>query len=178
MKTLGLIMLLVGLLLSAGAAQAADLSVYVSCATPQDDGSFSVWFGYTASDTADESGFGYIDDGPGIYVDIVEVGQHDRIAEAMLSPGEDYILFFIDAWYGDEYVYSEAQFDWSTAAPSCEDAQPDEPAAATLDDLGAVNNPQVNDRANACYGAGQQCVSEADWEAGWYLIRKQYGLLN
>ena len=49
------------------------------------------------------------------------------------------------------------------------------------DDRGNVNDPTVNERANACYAGGTlagKCTSEWDWIAGWYLIRFEYGLIS
>lgn len=49
------------------------------------------------------------------------------------------------------------------------------------DDRGNVNDPTVNERANACYTGGAlagKCTSEWDWIAGWYLIRFEYGLIS
>lgn len=174
-----LVLVLINLLLlgnlAAVQAEGADLTVYVSCATPQEDGSILVWFGYNASATADSSSFGYIDDGPGIYADGVEAGKHDRVAEAILSPDEAQIMFYADGWYGEDYVYSEAWFDASMSAPACDDSGGDE-QPVTLDDQGVVNNPYMNDRANTCYDPGQVCTTEDDWVRGYYLIREQYGM--
>jgi len=42
------------------------------------------------------------------------------------------------------------------------------------DDQGIVNNPAINPRANACYSGGTlagTCITAAQWECGWYLIR-------
>lgn len=50
-------------------------------------------------------------------------------------------------------------------------------AAITVDDLGIVNNPTVNSRANSCYEPGQVCATEQDWIVGYYLIRQQYGMI-
>jgi hypothetical protein len=48
-----------------------------------------------------------------------------------------------------------------------------------IDDEGNANNPSTNSRANACYTGGsmaETCVTQADWECGWALIRFEYGL--
>ncbi|MGJ3237931.1 MAG: hypothetical protein ACFE0Q_04425 [Anaerolineae bacterium] len=50
-----------------------------------------------------------------------------------------------------------------------------------LDDAGNPNNPTTNDRANACFEDGSmagRCETELDWQAGWYLIRYEYGLIT
>jgi hypothetical protein len=50
-----------------------------------------------------------------------------------------------------------------------------------LDDQGNPNDPNDNDRANACYDDGSmagKCLTDWDWEAGWYFIRFEYGLLS
>jgi hypothetical protein len=49
------------------------------------------------------------------------------------------------------------------------------------DDEGNVNDPNDNGRANACYEGGSmagQCDTPEEWEAGWYLIRFEYGLIT
>lgn len=53
-------------------------------------------------------------------------------------------------------------------------------ADAGFDDTGNPNDPDDNDRANACYEGGSmegKCDEEIEWSAGWYLIRYEYGLL-
>jgi hypothetical protein len=53
--------------------------------------------------------------------------------------------------------------------------------ALALDDQGNPNDPNDNDRANACYDDGSmagKCLTDLDWEAGWYFIRFEYGLLS
>lgn len=50
-----------------------------------------------------------------------------------------------------------------------------------VDDEGNVNDPTINERANACFEGGSmagRCDSELDWQAGWYLIRFETGLLT
>lgn len=50
-----------------------------------------------------------------------------------------------------------------------------------FDDHGVINDPQVNERANACYEGGEmagKCLTDWDWEAGWYLIRYRAGLIS
>lgn len=52
---------------------------------------------------------------------------------------------------------------------------------AQSDDQGDPNNPLSNGRANACYAGGSmegKCDTEWEWEAGWYLIRFEYGLIS
>ncbi len=54
-------------------------------------------------------------------------------------------------------------------------------AVPGFDDRGNPNDPRVNERANACYDGGTlagKCDEQAEWDAGWYLIRFEYGLLN
>lgn len=54
-------------------------------------------------------------------------------------------------------------------------------AQSGYDDLGNPNDPRLNDRANACYESGtmaDKCDSELEWQAGWYRIRFEYGLLG
>jgi hypothetical protein len=53
--------------------------------------------------------------------------------------------------------------------------------AFALDDQGNPNDPNVNERANACYEDGSmagKCDSDWEWEGGWYLIRFQSGLIS
>jgi hypothetical protein len=53
--------------------------------------------------------------------------------------------------------------------------------AFALDDQGNPNDPNVNDRANACYEDGSmagKCDTDWEWEGGWYLIRFQAGLIS
>jgi hypothetical protein len=50
-----------------------------------------------------------------------------------------------------------------------------------LDDQGNPNDPNVNERANACYEDGSmagKCNMDWEWEAGWYLIRFEFGLIS
>ena len=50
-----------------------------------------------------------------------------------------------------------------------------------FDDQGDVNDPTDNDRANACYEGGSmdgKCDEEVEWQAGWYLIRYEFGMLT
>jgi hypothetical protein len=52
---------------------------------------------------------------------------------------------------------------------------------AQEDDQGNLNDPNSNDRANACYEGGSmagQCDTMEEWEAGYYLIRWEYGLIT
>lgn len=54
-------------------------------------------------------------------------------------------------------------------------------ALAGFDDQGSTNDPRANERANACYDGGTlagQCDTQAEWDAGWYLIRFEYGLFG
>ena len=54
-------------------------------------------------------------------------------------------------------------------------------AVPGFDDRGNPNDPRVNERANACYDGGTlagKCDTQAEWDAGWYLIRFEYGLLG
>jgi len=49
------------------------------------------------------------------------------------------------------------------------------------DDMGNVNDPGENDRANACYDDGSlayKCDTDWEWECGWYLIRFEYDSLS
>lgn len=53
--------------------------------------------------------------------------------------------------------------------------------AGGFDDRGNSNDPAVNDRANACYEAGTlagKCDSDLEWQAGWYLIRYEFGIFE
>jgi len=50
-----------------------------------------------------------------------------------------------------------------------------------VDDQGNPNDPNVNDRANACFEGGSmagRCEIELHWTAGWYLIRYEYGIFS
>jgi hypothetical protein len=54
-------------------------------------------------------------------------------------------------------------------------------AQEPLDDQGNPNDPNSNDRANACYSGGAmagKCTSEWEWICGWYMIRYDNGLLS
>jgi len=54
-------------------------------------------------------------------------------------------------------------------------------AADSVDDHGNLNDPAINDRANACFEGGSlegKCDSDLLWQAGWYLIRFEHGLLT
>ena len=54
-------------------------------------------------------------------------------------------------------------------------------AVPGFDDRGNPNDPRVNERANACYEGAileGKCHTQAEWDAGWYLIRFQFGLLG
>lgn len=165
-KRLMLIVLFV--LLIASQVQAADLHVFVSCVQAVDDNALFIQFGYDASEPGESSMIGYIGD---VYVDIdgVEAGRHDYAAEVTLMQGQ--VLFFIGAWFGGEYSYSEVWADGNTTAPPCNRAS-DGSGPVTVDDLGQPNDPRVNERANACYAPGYVCQGEAEWEAGWYAIRQ------
>lgn len=53
--------------------------------------------------------------------------------------------------------------------------------AFALDDQGNPNDPHTNDRANACYEDGSmagKCDTDWEWEAGWYLIRFDAGMIS
>lgn len=45
--------------------------------------------------------------------------------------------------------------------------------AQGVDDEGNSNDPNSNDRANACYDETANCTSEWDWICGWHFIRWQ-----
>jgi hypothetical protein len=54
-------------------------------------------------------------------------------------------------------------------------------AEVGFDDLGNPNDPNVNERANACFEGGSmagRCENELHWTAGWYLIRFEYGIFS
>lgn len=43
------------------------------------------------------------------------------------------------------------------------------------------NDPNEDEQANACSEGGSmegKCITEQDWEAGWYVIRYEYGLIS
>jgi hypothetical protein len=49
------------------------------------------------------------------------------------------------------------------------------------DDQGNPNDPSTNDRANDCYDGGTmagRCETDLEWQAGWYLIRFEHGLMK
>lgn len=53
--------------------------------------------------------------------------------------------------------------------------------AFALDDQGNPNDPNTNDRANACYEEGSmasKCDTEWEWVCGWHLIQFEYGLTD
>lgn len=168
MKRLGLFVILFALVLLALPVQAANLQVFVSC-IEQTDEAHIVHFGYEASDVGENPMVGYMGN---VYVESssVEAGRHERAAEVTLVYGQQ-AAFFAGGWFGDEFLYSEVWASWDTTAPPCTpNTAAGEPP--TLDDLGNVNNPDTNERANACYAPGQQCQTQAEWEAGWYAIRQ------
>ena len=50
-----------------------------------------------------------------------------------------------------------------------------------FDDQGNFNDPAINPRANACYDGGTmegKCDTEWEYNAGWYLIRFEYGIIT
>jgi hypothetical protein len=52
---------------------------------------------------------------------------------------------------------------------------------AGSDDRGNPNDPRTNERANACFEGGSmagKCDAVNEWEAGWYLIRFETGLIS
>lgn len=52
-------------------------------------------------------------------------------------------------------------------------------SAEGVDDQGNPNDPETNDRANACYEGGSmegKCDTDWEWECGWHLIQFEYGL--
>jgi len=54
-------------------------------------------------------------------------------------------------------------------------------AETGFDDQDNINDPTVNERANACYEGGSmagKCDSQVEWDAGWFLIRYELGLLT
>lgn len=168
MKRLGLFVILFALVLLALPVQAANLQVFVSC-IEQTDEAHIVHFGYESSEADANPTVGYMGD---VYVEssAVEAGRHEDVAVASLTYGQQ-AAFTINGWYGDETEYAEVWASWDTTAPPCTpDTAAGEPP--TLDDLGNVNNPDTNERANACYAPGQQCQTQAEWEAGWYAIRQ------
>jgi hypothetical protein len=53
--------------------------------------------------------------------------------------------------------------------------------ALGTDDEGNPNDPNVNERANACFGDGSmegKCDTDWEWECGWHLIRFEYELTS
>ncbi len=51
----------------------------------------------------------------------------------------------------------------------------------SVDDQGNVNDPNVNERANACYEGGEwegKCDTLLMWMGGWFRIRLDYGLMT
>lgn len=54
-------------------------------------------------------------------------------------------------------------------------------AETGFDDQGNTNDPTANERANACYEGSSmagKCNSQIEWDAGWFLIRYEFGLLT
>lgn len=52
-------------------------------------------------------------------------------------------------------------------------------SADGVDDQGNPNDPDVNDRANACFEGGSmegKCDTEWEWACGWHLIQFEYDL--
>ncbi len=51
----------------------------------------------------------------------------------------------------------------------------------SVDDQGNVNDPNVNERANACYEGGEwegKCDTLLMWMGGWFRIRLDYGVMT
>jgi hypothetical protein len=54
-------------------------------------------------------------------------------------------------------------------------------AQENVDDEGNPNNPNISERANACFDGGSmagKCDSDWEWNCGWYLIRFEYGIFS
>lgn len=165
---------MVVILLLAEVTQAADLTVSVTC-IEQVPGyeQVVVWFGYSLDVAVENGSFTYIGD-----VEIIpfmpEQGDYPYAAHAWVS--NDDTTFAVGGWSGDEYLYSEAWYHLGDGVPECDGQPTTDAGALTLDDVGIINNPLVNARANACYEPGQICTTADEWTRGWYLIRQQYGL--
>lgn len=54
-------------------------------------------------------------------------------------------------------------------------------AVVGYDDQGNPNDPNENERANACFDGGSiegKCETSWEWECGWYLIQFDYNLID
>ena len=165
-----LVLLLISMFLGGvlSAVQADGFAWAVNCQTVDANGRLHVWVGYTSSTDLPDSYLAYIGNGPGIYMDAPLAGEHANQIEVLLPEDDSEVTLFL---YPEDVSIG---IDHSLDAPECGDTPL--PSSITFDDAGVVNNPEVNERANTCYEPGQSCTTDAEWEAGWYLIREQYGI--
>lgn len=166
-KLMGLsIVLLLALVFNA--VRADGFNWLVTCKEVDEYGRIHIWLGYESSQDLPDSYFMYSGSGPGFYMDEPLAGRYDMAIETIFV-AENYLTISLEP-EGVSITVTE-----DTEAPPCDAPPPEEPPI--LDDQGVVNNPLYNDRANTCYDPGQVCASPEDWTAGYYLIRKQYGML-
>jgi hypothetical protein len=171
MQRIKQIVLVLGVLMLAvvSIAQAADFRWIVNCRFVDDGQQVNYWIGYSSLEALPDSYLAYIGNGPGIYMDTPLVGTYEHQMDVLLPKDDSTVQLFL---YPEDVSIT---ITGATEAPDCDNTIAAAPP--TLDDQGNINNPLVNPRANSCYGPGQVCTTEADWEAGYYLIRKQYGMI-
>lgn len=167
MKSMLLLVLGFSLLLPM-AAQADGFSWHINCGeTNPDSNQHHVWVGYSADQDYPDS-FSYVGNGPGIYFDRFLTGQHDKVLDVLTD-------------YGDVVLYgpggASLTITSETSAPDCNAPTGLQSGHLDLTDSGAINDPRLSDDANTCYSSGQSCSTPEQWTAGWYAIRKAYGLL-
>lgn len=107
---IGLILLSAILFATRMMAQAADFSWQINC-QEEVNGQLHYWLGYNSSEALPDSYFGYTGNGPGIYIESVEAGQHPRVVDVIPNGG---IVTL--------YLYPQdisVTVDDNTAAPDC-----------------------------------------------------------
>lgn len=167
MKQLLVIVIVLLILYTRAAAEGFEWRV--NCVEADESARLHYWIGYESSADLPDSYFGYIGNGPGFYMDAPLAGIHDYAIEVLL-PSEDSA---VTIWLYPQDI----SISISSATEAVDCVAVPLPSPVTYDDQGVVNNPFVNERANACYEPGQACGTDAEWGAGWYLIRQQYGLI-
>lgn len=153
---------LVALLCLTSIARAADFQWTVDCQERDEAGQLHYWLGYSSDADLPDATLGYIGNGPGIYMDGILAGVHDRAIDVLLPTDDDSVNVF--AYNAD--FYADITITSATEAPDCSETPV---VRIDYDDQGVVNNAD-NPRGNTCYGAGQVCITEEDWIAGWYRM--------
>ena len=75
-------------------ARAGDFSWQVNCKELDQSERWHFWVGYVSTDDIPDSYIGYIGNGPGIYMDTFQAGQHDRVIEVLLPTDSDTVTLF------------------------------------------------------------------------------------